>query len=417
MIQLRDYQQRIVEESIPVIRERGFVYLAMQVRTGKTITSMWIAKDLGCQSVLFVTKKKVISTIMDDYAQLDCAYAMTVINYESVTKFAIHKYDMVILDEAHSMGAFPKPSKRTEEIKNILYKNGNPFVIYLSGTPTPETFSQLYHQFWVLGSRSPFAGYRNFYKWSKEYVDVKQRMIGSMMVNDYSGAKSEKVQKDTSRYMISITQNEAGFESQIDEEVLVVTTPQNIVDIAKKLKKDAVVEGKNEVILADTGAKMMQKLHQIFSGTVKFESGNSMVLSTYKAEYIMKRFQGEKIGIFYKFVEELNALKKVFGDTLTTELKEFDETNKSIALQIVSGREGISLRNAKYLVFYNIDFSATSYWQARDRMTTKDRTYNKVYWIFSDKGIERDIYKAVNSKKNYTTAHFERHIVDLLSDA
>jgi len=104
----------------------------------------------------------------------------------------------------------------------------------------------------------------------------------------------------------------------------------------------------------------------------------------------------------------------VFGDCLTTELKKFDEEGyQVIALQIVSGREGISLRNAEYLVFYNIDFSATSYWQARDRMTTKDRGYNKVYWIFSDCGIERDIYKTVNNKKNYTLSHFKKDLLSL----
>jgi hypothetical protein len=71
----------------------------------------------------------------------------------------------------------------------------------------------------------------------------------------------------------------------------------------------------------------------------------------------------------------------------------------NIALQIVSGREGISLKNADYLVYYNIDFSATSYWQSKDRMTTKDRLNNNVYWIFAKDGIEYDIYKAVTKKK------------------
>lgn len=409
----RDYQVKIIEEAVDVISRHGFVYLAMQVRTGKTLTSLWVARELDCQSVLFVTKKKAMSEIMDDYSEADCKFAMTVINYESVTKYAIHKYDMVILDEAHGMGAFPKPSNRTVEIKNILFKNNNPKVIFLSGTPSPESFSQLFHQLWVLGGRSPFASYKNFYVWAKDYVNVVQKKIGSMAVNDYSDANEQKIKGVTSKYTLSITQTDAGFESQIDEEILVVKAPQNIVDMAKRLKRDSVIEGKSEVILADTGGKMMQKLHQIFSGTVKFESGNSMVLSTYKAEYIKNRFEGQKIGIFYKFVEELNALKVIFGDNLTTELAEFNSTGKNIALQIVSGREGISLRNAKFLIFYNIDFSATSYWQARDRMTTKERGYNKVYWIFSHCGIERDIYKVVNEKKNYTSSHFEREFVSL----
>jgi len=138
-----------------------------------------------------------------------------------------------------------------------------------------------------------------------------------------------------------------------------------------------------------------------------------MVLDTSKAWYIKEKFEGKKIGIFYKFKEELNALKEVFGDDICTDLECFNSTDKNIALQIVSGREGISLRQADALVYYNIDFSATSYWQSRDRMTTKDRLKNDVYWIFSKGGIEKDIYKAVIKKKDYTLRHFKRDLLTL----
>jgi hypothetical protein len=157
----------------------------------------------------------------------------------------------------------------------------------------------------------------------------------------------------------------------------------------------------------------MMKLHQIYSGTVKFESGNSKIIDLSKAEFIYDNFGDSKVGIFYKFKEELNALKEVYGDQLCTELEEFDNTDKSIALQIVSGREGISLRKAEALVYYNIDFSATSYWQSRDRMTTKDRLDSDVYWIFAEGGIEDKIYKAVSNKKDYTLNHFKRDILEL----
>jgi hypothetical protein len=174
-----------------------------------------------------------------------------------------------------------------------------------------------------------------------------------------------------------------------------------------------VVEGKEEVILADTPVKLMMKLHQIFSGTIKFESGNSKILDLSKARFIKERFAGKKIGVFYKFKEELNALRQVFGkENLTTELSVFKDTDcRVIALQIVSGREGISLREADALVYYNIDFSATSYWQSRDRMTTKDRLESDVYWIFSKGGIEKDIYKAVSKKKDYTVNHFKKDLL------
>lgn len=155
------------------------------------------------------------------------------------------------------------------------------------------------------------------------------------------------------------------------------------------------------------------KLHQLYSGTIKFESGNHMVVDYSKAHFIKEKFKENKIAIFYKFKAELEALKIVFDNHLTTDLKEFKETDKNIALQIVSGREGISLKQADYIVYYNIDFSATSYWQSRDRMTTKNRLNNSVYWVFSKNGIEDQIYKAVTKKKDYTVRHFKKDLLSL----
>jgi hypothetical protein len=209
-------------------------------------------------------------------------------------------------------------------------------------------------------------------------------------------------------YMINYSQEEAGFITQVTEEILEVEMKPATQAIIKKLQRDLVIEGKEETILADTPVKLMMKVHQLSSGTIKFESGNSMVIDTTKAEFIKEQFAGCKIGIFYKFKEEFNALKEVFGDSLTTELSVFEDTDKNIALQIVSGREGISLKKADYLVYYNIDFSATSYWQSKDRMTTKDRAFNHVYWVFSKGGIEYEIYKAVTKKKDYTVNHFKK---------
>jgi hypothetical protein len=146
---------------------------------------------------------------------------------------------------------------------------------------------------------------------------------------------------------------------------------------------------------------------------VIFESGKSAVLDDTKAQFIHDNFYGKKIAIFYKFKAELKALKETYGEDLTEDLEEFNTTDKCIALQIVSGREGISLKEAEYIIYYNIDFSATSYWQSRDRMTTKTRLNNKIYWVFSKGGIEYKIYKAVNKKKNYTVSHFKRDLLTL----
>lgn len=405
MFKFRQYQSDIIDRASVICQCYGFVYLAMEVRTGKTLTSLGLADKLGRKNVLFVTKKKAISSIESDYDTLNPNYNIVVINYESLHKIDDLPYDMMILDEAHTLGAFPKPSKRAKQVRDMVAKH-KPIVCLLSGTPTPESYSQMYHQVYGIPT-NPFKEYRSFYKFAGEYVDVKQRKINSLIMNDYSNGRSVIIDK-MKPMTISFTQGAAGFVNHIEEVVLNVKMNPTTYKIASALKKHRVVEGEGEVILGDTPAKLMQKLHQIYSGTVKFESGESMILDSTKAEFIKDRFKGQKVGIFYKFREEYNALKSVFEDTLCNTLDEFNGTDKNIALQIVSGREGISLREADALVYYNIDFSATSYWQSRDRMTTKDRRTSKVYWLFSERGIEKDIYKAVSNKKDYTLKHFKK---------
>lgn len=411
-MKFRDYQLDIIQKGTRVIKQHGFVYLAMEVRTGKTLTSFGIAENIGCLNALFITKKKAISSIQSDYDLMNPSFTLDVINYESLHKILLnsYSYDLIILDESHSLGAIPKPNKRAKQVKDLISLHDSK-VILLSGTPTPETFSQMYHQVFGIPN-NPFNEYKNFYKFAKDYVMVSQIFINGSRVNNYKNGLP-MIMDAMQPYFISYSQKEAGFKVQTTEEVMHVKMNPLTYNLANKLKKDLVIKGQQEQILADTPVKLMMKLHQIYSGTVKFESGASQTLDLSKAKFIQNNFAGKKIGIFYKFKEELKALQKVFGNTLTTELDEFVNTNKNIALQIVSGREGISLRQAECLVYYNIDFSATSYWQSRDRMTTKDRLRNKVYWIFSKGGIESKIYKAVVNKKDYTLRHFQKDLLNL----
>ena len=342
---------------------------------------------------------------MRDYEAYSPTYSIEVINYESAHKRLFDWFDIIILDEAHGLGAFPKPSGRAKLARDLVAKASK--VILLSGTPTPESYSQIYHQVYGIKG-NPFYGYKNFYLFSKDYVRVSSRIINGFAVNDYSDGKSEILDK-MKPYMINYTQKEAGFVVNTTEIVLNCKMSDETHMIVKKLKRDLVLDfGKGNVVLGDTSVKLMTKIHQIASGSVKTEDGTYMITDFSKADFIFDFFKGTKIGIFYKFKSELDLLKSVYKDGLTTDLDEFNSTDKNIALEFVSGREGISLRNAEALVYFNIDFSATSYWQSRDRMTTIDRLNSNVYWVFSDVGIEKRIYDAVSKKKDYTLSHFKK---------
>jgi len=403
-MELRPYQNEIAKKATKILKECGFVYLSMEVRTGKTITALETAYNFGAERVLFITKIKAFSSIKSDYDNIGYLYNLTIINKESLHTIYDNDFDVIIIDEAHGLAAFPKASKYQKDIRKRFSKVP---MIFLSGTPTPESFSQWYHQLQVT-DKSPFKHYTNFYKWANDYVNVTEQNLGYARVKVYKDGKEQLILKSVQPYIITFTQAQAGFTSEVNEHILECRMEDITYDIIKRLKRDKIVQGKSGLILGDTGVKLMQKVHQLSSGTCKFEDGTSMVIDYSKARFIEKRFRFNKIAIFYKFKEELNALKSIFGSDLTEDLDEFNQTNKCIALQIVSGREGISLKNAKYLVYYNIDFSATSYWQSRDRLTTMERSSNDVYWVFAKGGIENAIYKSVLNKKNFTLNLFNK---------
>jgi SNF2 family DNA or RNA helicase len=406
-MQLRDYQIEIADQAINILKEFKLVYLAMQVRTGKTITSLHIASLYGAKKVLFVTKKKAISSIENDFKKSNCLYDLLVINYESLHKIE-KQYDLIIVDEAHALGQFPKPSNRVTDLKKICKCKP---VIYLSGTPSPETFAQFYHQFFI-SDYSPFKDFKNFYAWHKQYGIPKTKFLYNMQVPDYTHVKQEMIQSEVSHLMLTYTQEEAGFEGLVHETILYVPMSDKVKWAIDKIKKDKLFKTKDgQMVVADTAVKEMQKIHQICSGSVKTEDGNAIMFDDTKSKFIKDRFKGQKIAIFYKYIAEGIQLRVDFAGRIIEDSAAFNEASGDAVFisQIQSGREGINLSTAEALIMYNIDFSAVSYWQSRARMQTKDRTEpSKVYWIFTTGGIEDKIFSLVQNKKDFTLSHFKK---------
>ena len=407
MYKLRDYQIKLGQQAADIITQYNICYIAAEPRCGKTGMSMYCAKVLGKKNVLFITKLKAISSIEDDHKNFGFTFNLTIINYESLHKID-GDFDFLIIDESHRNGAFAVPSNSVYLIK----KNwGDLQMILLSATPSAESFSQLYHQFYV-SSFSPFKQWTNFYNWANAgFVTKKIKYVYNRQLNDYSDADKTKIDSLTKHLFISYSQAEAGFTEQVTEEILYVEMNPGTYRLADKLRIKKVHVGKEgEEILADTAVKLMNKLHQVYSGTVLCEDGKGICFDNSKAKFIKERFAGQKIAIFYKFKAEYGMLIATFGfDRITSDPAEFNSSDKIFVSQIQSGREGINLSSADCLVMLNIDFSSVSYWQARARMQSKERTKEaKLYWIFSNRGIEEKIYKAVMDKRDYSLSYFRK---------
>lgn len=407
ILELRLYQDKISSQAAELLANYKICYLAMECRTGKTLTAMAAALKYGAKSVLIVSKVKAIPSIKSDYGLMKPTFELTAINYESVHKVS-GKFDLVILDEAHSIGAFPRPSQRAKTLKTIC--KGVP-IIYLSGTPSPESFSQLYHQFWV-SSYSPFKMFTNFYKWAKVFVNINQRKINGNTINDYSGAKKSLIDKYTKHLFIDYSQEEAGFDANIVERVLHVEMSKWTSNALSVLKRDKILQFVTRLehitVLGDTPAKLLSKLHQLSSGTVIDEDGGRMITDMAKADFVYNYFRGQKIAIFYVYQLEADLLKCVFRNW-TDSPEEFQRSNYKVFIaQVRSAREGVRLDTADALIFFNLEYSYLSYEQGRNRLSSKERkSPANIYFICSDCGIEADILEAVHSKQDFTFQYYK----------
>jgi hypothetical protein len=404
-MQLRLYQQQAACDLVAILSQHRIAYLRGEVRTGKTFTALETARRLGVLNCLMVTKKKAIASIEADRDALGLAAKVEVTNYEQVPKRAGRHYDLLIIDEAHSVGAYPKPSKRWYDLQSIHFK----YLLLMSGTPSPESYSQLYHQFALGPTR--WSGYRNFYDWAKAgYVSIGTKYVGTgQQVNDYSKADEARIMADIHPLTVTITQQQAGFTTQIQEQVHQVIMKPRTYRLARRIMKDGVI-GRPDCrsVLADTGAKAMSKLRQIYSGTVITEAHGAVIFDRSKAIYIRDHFQGRKLAILYCFNAEGDMLRKVFANTCTDSPETFNADPQATYVgQVQASREGVNLSTADDLIFIGIDYSALSYLQGRDRASYlgRDRA-NRVHFIFAARGIEPRVYAQVRTKQNYTTAHY-----------
>ena len=180
-------------------------------------------------------RKKAIDSIERDYNLMNGSFNLKVINYESLHLVANEcRWDLIVCDEAHSMGAFPKPSNRASLVKSVIQKYKSK-VILLSGTPTPESYAQMYHQVYGIPN-NPFSEFVNFYKFCAKHVKIKQKKIGSMFINDYSEGLPSIL--DAMRpYTINYTQADAGFKVVTTENVLQVELKPSTYELIKRLKK------------------------------------------------------------------------------------------------------------------------------------------------------------------------------------
>ncbi|BCV03349.1 MAG: hypothetical protein CM15mV65_340 [Caudoviricetes sp.] len=137
------------------------------------------------------------------------------------------------------------------------------------------------------------------------------------MIKDYSEAKQSRILKDIEPYTVQMTQKEAGFTQEVEEQVHFVKMSRRTYRLALRIIKDGVIgRPGGRSVVADTGAKVMSKLRQIYNGHVITENHGAVVFDKSKIEYIKNNFNG-RIAILYCFIAEGKMLRESFGARAT----------------------------------------------------------------------------------------------------
>ena len=388
------YQVEKASEAYEILREHAIVYLAMEERTGKTLTSLVVAEQAAVNSVLIITKKKALDGWRDTLKAYKHSKVYTVTNYHQAKKFSGADYDLVILDESHNyISSYPKTSAMWRSVK--LLTLGKP-LIYISATPYAQGPQQLYHQF-ALSTWSPWSKFSTFYNWFSLFGKPYSIEINGIQIPQYDRVDRDLILGCVNHLFVTATRNELGFKHEPEDVVHEVELSKATKSAYNELLKHDLVELSIGMLVCDTSPKLRTSLHQLEGGTIKIEDDRHVLPNTEKVDFIISEFGDvESLVIMYNYKAEKIKLESHFKNALL--------------LQATSYAEGVDLHEYQDLVIYSQDFSTARHTQRRARQcnTNRDTPIN-VHYLLVKGAISAQVYKTVSiNKKNFVDSVFNR---------
>jgi hypothetical protein len=388
-----DYQQELGDRAAEVLKEHMIVYLAMEERTGKTLTAIICAEQLNVQKVLVITKKKALGGWKDTLEAFDHTKTYHVTNYHQARKVE-YKPDLIILDESHNyISAFPKCGKLWKEVKQLT---NNVPLIYISATPHAQGPQQLFHQF-KLSSWSPWAKHKNFYNWFRLFGIPYTQDIAGIKIPQYDRCHADMILKCCDHLFITKTRLELGFEHEPTDKIHQISLSKATRGTYNELLQHDLVDLSVGLLVADTGSKLRTSLHQLEGGTIKLDDERFVLANTEKVDFIMEEFgDSEDLVIMYNYIAEFTKLSKHF--------------KKATILQATSYAEGVDLHKFNHLVIYSQDFSTARHTQRRARQCNQKRDRPiTVHYLLVKGAISAQVYKTVSvNKRNFVDSVFSR---------
>jgi hypothetical protein len=393
----RQDQIEMAIKAYHVLKEHMIVYLAAEERTGKTLAAILTAEMCqNVENILVITKKEPIKGWVKTLNEYPACKNFDVVTYQSAHKYISErtKYQLIILDESHNyISGYPKPKTLWKQIKQLCAFKP---LIYISATPHPQGYQQLYHQF-ALSSWSPWKNHKNFYHWFNVFGIPEEIYVGGVMRTQYHNTNESLVKPSIEHLFIKKTRQELGFKFEPKDKVHYVELSESTKLMYNEMLKNLVYKKDGMKILCDTKSKLRFALHMLEGGVGKGIRDYYILENTEKIDYIKKTW-GDYDGlvIFYEYKPEYEKLKAHF--------------KHAEILQATSFAEGVELAHKDTLVVYSQNFSTAKFTQRRARQASMHRTSEIVvhYLVVAD-AVSEQAYEIVSlNKKNFVDSLFMR---------
>ena len=427
-------------------KRNGRAALFVEMGLGKTIIAAKYIENLPGYKTLVVCPKSLIkSAWMHDVTRFT---GLTVCNlrdgvhdadiYICNYEFILQEKNFKAIEKMVSNGRWIAVLDESSRIKNHRSKTAQILLdlrkyfekrIILTATPAPNNEMEYWPQIKFI-SDDVFSG--SFYAFRNKYFHLQnprgQVRQGSVFSKEEhrklmqygfkytmtDAKRADLVERISHVSFIASKEKWLDLPEASDEIRLVEMTPEQ-KRLHNDMKRHAIAEIREQMIPANVALTKIMKLRQITSGFLINPEGENIPLQrSPKLDELLATIEqmgAEQVIIWCQFKWEIETLAKVLPDcvTLYSQTKDQDESIRAfksgearfLIAHPKSAGHGLTFINCRYQIFYSLDYSWETYFQARGRVHRIGQTKNCVYvHLICENSIDEVLLSALKRKED-----------------